>query len=70
MMKIALIVLGIIIVLIALSIIIGNITFKRKVNNEVEKLLKKSKEITPQVVTEKDVKDLLEPVQRYLSVHF
>lgn len=65
-MKIVLIVLGIIIVLIASSISISNVIFKRKINNEVEELFKKSKKITPEFVTEEDIEGLPEPVQRYL----
>jgi len=59
-------VLGAIIVLIAFSIIIGSITFKRKVDGEVKKLLEQSKDLKPKVVTEEDIRGLPEPVQRYL----
>jgi len=65
--KIILIVLGVIIVLMTSSIIIGNTTFKRKVNSEVEKLFKERKDVKPEVVTENDIKGLPEPVQRYLG---
>jgi len=64
--KIILIILGVIIVLIASSIIIGNLTFKRKVNSEVVKLFRESEDVRPKIVTEEDIKGLPEPVQRYL----
>lgn len=64
--KIILIALGSIVILIGLSVTVGNIMFERKVNSEVEKLFEKSKGIKPQVVTEEDIKGLPEPVQRYL----
>ncbi len=64
--KIILIVLGVIIVLMTSSIFIGNTTFKRKVNSEVEKLFKERKDVQTEVVTEDDLKGLPEPVQRYL----
>lgn len=66
MIKVVLIVLGIIVVLIASSIAIGNITFNKTVKNEVEELFRKSKETKPEVVTEEDIKDLPESVQRWL----
>ena len=47
-------------------IIIGNTTFKRKVNSEVEKLFKERKDVKPEVVTEDNIKGLPEPVHRYL----
>lgn len=59
-------VLGGIVVTIALSIVTGGITFKRKVDSEVEKLLEQSKGLKPKVVTEEDIRGLPEPVQRYL----
>lgn len=65
-MKIVLIIFGIIIVLVASSITIGNITFRRKVKNEVAELFKNSKEIETEIVTEADIDGLPEPVQRYL----
>lgn len=64
--KIILIILGVIIVLIASFITIGNAIFKRKVNSEVEKLFRERKDVEPKVVTEEDIKGLPEPVQRYL----
>jgi len=66
MIKIVLIILGVVIAVIALSITIGNITFNKKVKNEVEDLFRKSKEITPEVVTETDLEKLPEPVQKWL----
>ena len=70
MMKIVLIVLaipGIIIILMAAAITIGNLTFKQKVKNEIEELFQKSKELKPEIVTEEDIKGLPKPVQRYLN---
>ncbi len=65
MIKALIIVLGIIVVIIASSIIIGSIAFKNKVKNEVKELFK-NKETKPRIVTEEDIKNLPEPVQRYL----
>ena len=67
MVKIVLIILAIIIVLITSAITIGNIAFKRKVNNEVKEMFKNSLEIKPEIVTEENIKRLPEPVQRYLT---
>ncbi len=66
MIKIILIVLGIIIVLIALTIVIGNIAFNKEVKSEVEKFFEKYKERKSEIVTEEDIKALPEPVQKYL----
>lgn len=66
MVKIILIILGILIVVIASVITAGNVVFKQKVKNEVEELFKKSREITPEIVTEADLKALPEPIQRCL----
>ena len=66
MIKIVLIIFGVIIILIASAITIGNFTFNKKVKDEVEELFKKSKETKTEVVTEEDIKSLPEPVQRYL----
>ena len=63
--KVGLVVLVIIIVL-AVSFTISYIVFERKVDNEVEKLFKKSKETGPEVISEADIEGLPEPVQRYL----
>ena len=62
-----LVVLGVIVVLITSSIVIGNMTFKRKVRGEAERLLQQSQRARPQVVTEVDLQGLPEPVQRYLK---
>ena len=67
MIKIVLIIFGVIIVLIAVSITIGNITFNKKVKNEVEELFSQSKETKPEVVTETDLEELPEPVQKWLK---
>lgn len=66
MIKIALIILGVIVVLIASSITISNITFNQKVRNKVEELFKKIKETKPEIGTETDVEELPEPVQKWL----
>ena len=65
--KIILIILGVIIVLVASFISIGNAIFKRRVSNEVEKLFEECKDVKPKVVAEEDIKGLPEPVQRYLK---
>lgn len=65
--KVMLIALGSIIIFAASSVTIGNIIFKRKVNDEVIDLLRKGKEPEPEVITEKDIESLPEPVQRYLK---
>jgi hypothetical protein len=57
----------VIIVLIASAITVSNITFNKKVRSEVEELFKKCKETKSEIVTEKDIKDLPESVQRYLK---
>lgn len=67
MIKIVLIILGVIVVLIASSITIGNITFNKKVKNEVGDLFNKSKETKPEVVTDTDMEGLPEPVQKWLK---
>jgi len=63
--KVGLVILVIIIVL-ALSFAISYITFGRKVAGEVKELFGKTKEIRSEVVTERDLEGLPEPVQRYL----
>jgi len=67
MIKIVLIIFGVIILVIASSITIGNITFNKKVKNEIEELFRKSKETKPEVVTEEDIEELPEPVQKWLK---
>ncbi len=67
MIKIVLIIIGVIIFLIVSSIIISNIIFNKRVKNEVEALFKKSKETKPEVITEEDIKDLPESVQKWLK---
>ena len=66
MIKVVIFVLGIIVVMIASFIIIGNIAFKSKVSNEVKELFKKSQETELKRVTEKEIKYLPRPLQRYL----
>ena len=63
--KVGLVILVIIIVLLV-SFAISYITFGRKVAGEVKELFGKMKEIRPEVVTERDLEGLPEPVQRYL----
>ena len=65
--QIILIILGAIIVLIALSIVIGNITFKREFNKVAKKLLTDKKDTRPKLVTANDIQHLPEPVQRCLA---
>lgn len=64
--KIILIALGSIIVLVASSVTVGNIIFKRKGNSEVAELLSRIREPKSKVVTEDDIRGLPEPIQRYL----
>jgi hypothetical protein len=69
MAKIILIVLGILvifIILIASSITIGSIKFKKKVSREITEMLVQSGETKPEVFTEADIERLPEPVQRWL----
>jgi len=61
-----LIVLGFIAVLIASAIAIGDIRYNNRVKNEVWELFKRSNETKPDFVTEDDLKDLPETVQRWL----
>lgn len=65
--QIILIILGAVIVLIALSIVIGNITFKREFNKAAKKFLTDKKDTRPKLVTANDIKHLPEPVQRCLA---
>ena len=68
MIKIAVIVLVAIIVFITSSIIIGSMTFNKKIKNEVEQIFKKNKEAKTELVTEAEIERLPEPVQRYLTI--
>ncbi len=61
------IILGITIFLSIKFVTICSFFFKRKVKNEAKELLNKSKKITPEILTEEDIKGLPEPVQRYLK---
>ncbi len=63
--KIGLVILVIIVILLV-SFAISYITFGRKVAGEVEELFKKMKETKPEVVAERDLEGLPQPVQRYL----
>lgn len=52
---------------VALAIVgIGNISFNRTFKNKVERLFNNQQQATGNVITEEDIKDLPEPVQRYL----
>ncbi|UCC39789.1 MAG: hypothetical protein JSV96_18765 [Candidatus Aminicenantes bacterium] len=64
--EIVLIILTIGIALIALFTSIGNMTFKQKVKKEVKEILMKSRGASRDLVIEEDIKELPEPVQRYL----
>jgi len=66
MWKTVIIILGIIVILIAVSVTIFSIRFKRKVKKEVIELFGKSGKETKDTVTENDLKRLPEPVQKYL----
>ena len=66
MIKIILIVLEIIIVLMALVIVMGDISFNREVKSEVKKLFKNYKERKSEIISEDDIKVLPEPVQKFL----
>ena len=63
--KIALVVLAIIIFLVV-SFAISYVTFGRRVTGEVRELFEEAKETGPEVVSEKDLEGLPEPVQKYL----
>jgi hypothetical protein len=65
-MKIVLIILGIIIIISVGAVLTGAILFDRKVNGEVDALFKNVKQAQPDLITEADLKDLPEPVQKYL----
>ena len=63
--KIGLVVLVIIIFLVV-SFAISYVTFGRRVIGEVKELFQEAKEADPEVVSEKDLEGLPEPVQKYL----
>jgi len=65
--KIALAVLGLIFVLIASFIALGNILFRRMVESEARKIFEDSRSSRPKLITEDDIRDLPEPVKRYLK---
>ena len=60
-------ILGLIVVLIASFIAIGNILFRRMVESDARKILGDIRGGEPKTITEDDIKDLPEPVQRYLK---
>ena len=59
-------VISVIIIVLLVSFAISYIAFQRKVAEEVEELFGKMEEIRPEVVTERDLEGLPDPVQRYL----
>ena len=67
MIKVVLIVFVVIIVLIVSSVIVGSITFNKKIKNEVEQIFRESKETKKELVMEEKIERLPEPVQRYLK---
>ena len=66
MIKSALIVLGIIVILLASTAVLGGVAFTKRTRNEAKELFKESDMTKPKVITEEDVQNLPEPVQRYL----
>jgi hypothetical protein len=65
--KIVLVIIGIIVVLIASSVIIGSALFDKKVKNEIKSLFNKTKETKPEVVADADIEGLPGPVQKWLK---
>ena len=61
-----LIIVVIIIIIIVSIVTIGNIVFNRQVNADVAEMFANRTKIPPQIVTEKDLRGLPEPVQRWL----
>ena len=67
MVKVVLIILGMLFVLIVSTSTIGNIVFTKKAKEEAKEIFRDGKEIKSEVVTERDIEGLPEPVQRYLK---
>ncbi len=67
MVKVVLTILGMLLVLIASSFTIGNITFTKKTQEKARQIFRRNKEIKQEIVTEGDLKGLPKPVQRYLK---
>ena len=67
MWKTIFLILGLIFVSIASIIAVGNSLFRRMVESDVRKILGESRSSEPDLFTEDDIKDLPEPVQRYLK---
>ena len=67
MIKIALIILGAIVAIMASVCVMGSIAFTKRVKEEAKGLFGDSEEITPEIVTDEDIEGLPEPVQRYLK---
>lgn len=65
-MKITLSTFGIFVLLVTSSVVIGKITFKRKINNEVKEIFENSQKAKAEIITQADIKGLPEPVQKYL----
>lgn len=66
MIKSVLIVLGIIVILLVSTAVLGGIAFTRGARNEAKELFKEDNMTKLEVITEEDLQDLPEPVQRYL----
>ncbi|USG99641.1 hypothetical protein K1720_09085 [Thermococcus argininiproducens] len=66
MIKSVLIVLGIIVILLVSTAVLGGVAFTKRTRNDAKELFKESDMTKPKVITEEDVQDLPEPVQRYL----
>lgn len=67
MLKIALIIIGLIVALIVSGCVIGSFAFTKKAKEGAEALFIGGKEMELEVVTDKDIEGLPEPVQRYLK---
>lgn len=65
MVKIA-VILAVIVAIITSAFILGSIAFTKRAREKANGILRESKEIKPEIVTEKDIEGLPEPVQRYL----
>jgi hypothetical protein len=66
MWKIILIILGVIFLVAILAVAIGRITFKEQTNNEIAEMFANRQQTSSEIITEADLVDLPEPVQRYL----
>jgi len=64
--KIFLVVLGSLIILALLLVTTGNFFFNRQVKKEVKSILTRGKKIETSILTERDIENLPEPIQRYI----